>query len=158
MTGTLAPLFGVALGASPASIGVVISAAFLFPFFLAVPVGTVVDAIGPKPMLLLGTALLAIAPVGVAVVPSFPSLLVAQVLAGLGQLIAVVAAQAMVAPTFKIGTSPAPLVPSGPMDGAPSYISSLMGSASPASGILYVSNPSCSIRPSGPIVTSSCSA
>jgi len=97
MTGTLAPLFGVALGASPAAIGVVISAAFLFPLFLAVPVGTVVDAVGPKPMLLLGTALLAIAPVWIAIAPSFPSLLVAQVLAGLGQLIAVVAAQSMVA-------------------------------------------------------------
>lgn len=103
MTGTLAPLFGVALGASPAAIGVVISAAFLFPFFLAVPVGTVVDAVGPKPMLLLGTALLAIAPVWIAIAPSFPSLLVAQVLAGLGQLIAVVAAQAMVA---RLGEGP----------------------------------------------------
>ncbi len=103
MTGTLAPLFGVKLGASPAAIGVVISAAFLFPFFLAVPVGTVVDAIGPKPMLLLGTSLLAIAPVVVVVMPSFSSLLLAQVLAGLGQLIAVVAAQAMVA---RLGEGP----------------------------------------------------
>lgn len=97
MTVTLAPLFGVALGASPAAIGVVISAAYLFPFFLAIPVGAVVDAIGPKPMLIVGTGLLASAPVWVAVSPSLAGLVALQVLAGLGQLVAVVAAQATVA-------------------------------------------------------------
>lgn len=97
MTGTLAPLLGGALGAPPAAIGVVISAAFLFPFFLAIPVGSLVDAAGPKPMLLIGTGLLAVAPAWVAAAPSLTSLIVVQVLAGLGQLIAVVAAQSLVA-------------------------------------------------------------
>jgi MFS family permease len=97
MTGTLAPLFGGALGASPAVIGVIVAAAFLFPFFLAIPVGSAVDAFGPKPMLLVGTATLGVAPLLVIAMPSLPSLIAAQVAAGLGQLIAVVAAQAVVA-------------------------------------------------------------
>lgn len=97
MIGPLAPLFSAALGAPPVAIGVVISAAFLFPFFLAIPVGSLVDTAGPKPMLLVGTGLLAAAPWLVVAYPSIASLLVLQVLAGLGQLIAVVAAQALVA-------------------------------------------------------------
>lgn len=97
MIGPLAPLFSAALGAPPAAIGVVISAAFLFPFFLAIPVGSAVDGIGPKPMLLVGTTLLAAAPWLVVAFPTLWALIVLQVLAGLGQLVAVVAAQSLVA-------------------------------------------------------------
>lgn len=97
MFGPLAPLLGGALGAPPFVIGVVISAAFLFPFFLAVPAGSLVDGVGPRPMLLIGTGLLAAAPSLVVASPSLASLIVLQVMAGLGQLIAVVAAQSLVA-------------------------------------------------------------
>lgn len=97
MAGTLAPLLAGALGATPAVIGMVIAATYLVPLFLAVPVGSLVDAAGPKPMLLAGAGLLAAAPLAVAVAPSLGALIVVQVLAGLGQLIAVVAAQAVVA-------------------------------------------------------------
>lgn len=97
MIGPLAPLFSAELGAPPAAIGVVISAAFLFPFFLAIPVGSIVDGFGPKPMLLVGTSLLAAAPWLVVVAPSLGALIGLQVVAGLGQLIAVVAAQSVVA-------------------------------------------------------------
>jgi len=97
MTGTLAPLLGASLGASPAVIGVVISAAFVFPFFFAIPAGTVVDAIGPRPMLLTGVALLGAAPLLIVLAPSLATLIVVQILTGLGQLTAVVAAQALVA-------------------------------------------------------------
>lgn len=97
MTGTLAPLLAGSLQAPPAVIGVVIAAAFVFPFFLAIPAGSLVDAGGPKPMLLTGTALLALAPAWVAIAPSLASLIAVQIAAGLGQLIAVVAAQSVVA-------------------------------------------------------------
>ena len=43
-------------------------------------------------------------------------------------------AQAIAAPTLRIGTSPAPFVPSGPMDGAPSKRSISTGTTSSASG------------------------
>ena len=97
MIGPLAPLFSAALGAPPAVIGIVISAAFLFPFFLAIPVGAIVDGFGPKPMLLAGTLLLSAAPWIVVASPNLGALIALQILAGLGQLIAVVAAQAVVA-------------------------------------------------------------
>jgi len=97
MTGTLAPLFAGALGAPPALIGVVVSATFMVPFFLAIVTGSLVDAVGPKPMLVVGTAILGAGPLLVILVPSLTTLILVQVATGLGQLLAVVAAQALVA-------------------------------------------------------------
>jgi len=97
MTGTLAPLLGASLGAPPAVIGVVVAAAFAFPLFLAIPVGGLIDRVGAKPVLLAGAGLLTFAPLLVAASPSLAALLAVQVLAGLGQLLGVVAAQASVA-------------------------------------------------------------
>lgn len=97
MVQPLAPLFAAGLGVSPAAIGVVISAAFVLPFFLAIPAGGLVDRYGPKRSLLAGTALLGGAPVLVIAAPSFLTLVVLQVLSGLGQLLMVVAAQSFVA-------------------------------------------------------------
>jgi MFS family permease len=97
MTGTLAPLFAGALGAPPAVIGVVVSATFLVPFLLAIVTGSLVDAVGPKPMLVVGTVILGAGPLLVIVAPSLTTLILVQVATGLGQLLAVVAAQALVA-------------------------------------------------------------
>lgn len=97
MTAPLAPLYSVALGASPAVIGAVIAAAFLFPLFLAVPVGSLVDRFGPRGMLLTGALLVGASPFLVPLFPGFASLGAVQVLGGLGQLLSVVAAQSMVA-------------------------------------------------------------
>ena len=94
MTGTLAPLLGASLGAPPAVIGVVVAAAFAFPLLLAIPVGGLIDRAGAKPVLLTGAGLLTLAPLLVAASPSLAALLAVQVLAGLGQLLGVVAAQA----------------------------------------------------------------
>jgi MFS family permease len=102
MTGTLAPLLGAALGAPPAVIGVVVSAAFAFPLLLAIPVGGLIDRVGAKPVLLGGAGLLTLAPLLVVAGPTLPGLLVVQVLAGLGQLLGVVAAQSLVA-SFGVG-------------------------------------------------------
>lgn len=93
MIGPLAPLYGARLGAPPATIGVIISAAYLLPFFLAIPIGQLVDRYGPKVMLIAGTMLLGTAPFVVVVAPGLASLVLVQVLAGLGQLLTVVAAQ-----------------------------------------------------------------
>lgn len=97
MVQTMAPLFSVALGIPPAAIGVVISAAFVLPFFLAIPAGAMVDRFGPKGPLLAGTALLGGAPILVTLAPSFLTLVILQVLSGLGQLLTVLAAQSFVA-------------------------------------------------------------
>lgn len=97
MIGPLAPLLAVSLGASPVVLGAVVSAAFALPLFLAIPAGSWVDAVGPRPALLVGLSILTLAPVTVAVAPSFPTLWTVQILSGLGQLVAVVAAQSWVA-------------------------------------------------------------
>jgi MFS family permease len=97
MTGTLAPLLGASLGAPPAVIGVVVAAAFAFPLVLAIPVGGLTDRAGAKPVLLAGAGLLTFAPLLAAASPSLAALLAVQVLAGLGQLLGVVAAQSSVA-------------------------------------------------------------
>jgi MFS family permease len=97
MISPLAPLYSIALGASPAIIGVVIAAGFLFPLFLAVPAGSLVDRYGSRGMLIVGTLLVGLSPFLVPLFPGFASLGLLQVLGGLGHLLAVVAAQAFVA-------------------------------------------------------------
>jgi MFS family permease len=97
MIAPLVPLFSVTLGASPAVIGLIIAAAFLFPLFLAIPAGSLVDRYGPKGLILGGALLLGLSPFFVAFFPGFLSLALLQVVNGLGHLIAVVAAQSFVA-------------------------------------------------------------
>jgi MFS family permease len=97
MISPLAPLYSIALGASPAIIGVVIAAAFLFPLFLAIPAGSLVDRYGSRGTLVVGTLLVGLSPFLVPLFPGFASLGLLQVLGGLGQLLAVVAAQSFVA-------------------------------------------------------------
>jgi MFS family permease len=97
MIAPLAPLYSVALGASPAIIGVVIAAAFLFPLFLAIPAGSLVDRYGSRGMLIAGTLLVGLSPFLVPLFPGFAALGLLQVFGGLGQLLAVVAAQSFVA-------------------------------------------------------------
>jgi MFS family permease len=93
----LAPLYSVALGASPAIIGVVIAAGFLFPLFLAIPAGSLVDRYGSRGMLIVGTLLVGLSPFLVPLFPGFASLGLLQVVGGLGHLLAIVAAQSFVA-------------------------------------------------------------
>lgn len=97
MIAPLAPLYSLALGASPAVIGVVIAAAFLFPLFLAIPAGSLVDRYGSRGILLAGSLLVGLSPFLVPLYPGFAALGLVQVLGGLGQLLAVVAAQSYVA-------------------------------------------------------------
>jgi MFS family permease len=97
MISPLAPLYSVALGASPAIIGVVIAAGFLFPLFLAIPVGSLVDRYGSRGMLIVGTLLVGLSPFLVPLFPGFASLGLLQVVGGLGHLLAIVAAQSFVA-------------------------------------------------------------
>lgn len=93
----LAPLYSLELGASPAVIGVVISAAFFFPLLLAVPAGSLVDRYGSRGILIVGTLLVGLSPFLIPLFPGFASLGLVQVFNGLGQLIAVIGAQSYVA-------------------------------------------------------------
>lgn len=93
----LVPLYSLALGATPIVIGALVSTGYLLPVFLAVPAGKLVDRWGPRLMLIAGTLGFLVAPSGVALVPGLATLVIAQVLAGLSQLLVVLAAQSAVA-------------------------------------------------------------
>ena len=97
MTTTLAPLLAVALGAPPALLGTVVAATFVLPLLLAIPTGGLVDAVGGRPLALVGTGVLVAAPVWVALDASIAALFALQILTGVGQLLGVVAAQSLVA-------------------------------------------------------------
>ena len=86
MLAPLVPLYAVHLGASPATVGVLISAAFWLPLLLALVVGARIDRAGPRVWLLWGTVALAAAPLLVAVAERLWVLAIAQVVIGLAQL------------------------------------------------------------------------
>ncbi len=97
MVVTLVPLLGVSLGATPATVGLLVSMGAVLPLFLATLVGVAVDRFGPVRLIVLGSIGIAAAPVLVAVSPSLVTLAVTQALVGLFHLMLVVAAQAYVA-------------------------------------------------------------
>ena len=97
MLGLLTPLVALRFGAGPALVGALVSAGFVLPLVLAVPAGSWVDRWGPRRMARLGFAAFALASLPMALAPSWPSLIVAYVVATLAHLIYVVAMQAMVA-------------------------------------------------------------
>jgi len=104
MAGTLAPLYAAFIAAPPALIGIVVSAMFVLPLGLAIPVGTLTDRISPRIMLVVGLIVIASAPIALALRPSLTTLLLMQVLVGLGQLAAVLGAQKSVT-RFRAGRS-----------------------------------------------------
>lgn len=91
------PLVALGLGASPSLIGLLVSVAYVFPVFLAMPVGAAVDRVGARRPMLAAAAAMACAPLLPAAYPGFGSLLVLQVVAGLAHLVFVIAAQRYVA-------------------------------------------------------------
>ncbi len=92
----LVPLLGLSLGSSTAIIGALVSSAFLLPLLVAIPMGNLVDQWGPRGLIAVGAAGLALAPALVAIAPSLAMLFAAQVLVGLAHLAIVVSAQALV--------------------------------------------------------------
>jgi MFS family permease len=93
----LVPMLGLSLGASPSAVGLLVSAAYGLPLFLAMPVGSLVDRVGARVPVLAGLAGLMLAPGLLAVQPSLAALAVAQVLFGVSHLVVVIAAQRFVA-------------------------------------------------------------
>ena len=78
MVEPLVPLYGLFLGASPALVGIIVSAAYLFPSLLAVPLGSMTDRWGPRQVTILGAALFLAGPLIVVLLPGLPTLVVAR--------------------------------------------------------------------------------
>lgn len=96
MVEPLVPLYSLSLGASPAAVGIIVSAAHLLPAFLAVPTGGLADRWGPRRVAALGAVLFLAGPALVVLVPGIPAVVAAQILTGVGQLGLVLAGQTFV--------------------------------------------------------------
>jgi len=90
------PLKALAWGASPATIGALVSAAFLAPTLLAIPMGGWVTRFGARRMMTLGAAWMATAPLAAIVWPGLAGLWVMQLAVGTGQLAMGISAQSTI--------------------------------------------------------------
>jgi len=96
MLSPLTPLLALQLGAGPIGVGLLVSAAFFLPLFLAMPVGALADSWGTRELILWGCAMMGLGPMGVALAPNFVTLSISQLLTGMGHLMIIVSAQTYV--------------------------------------------------------------
>jgi MFS family permease len=78
------PLYAAALGAREAQVGLIMGIFALSAMVLRPVAGDLADRIGRRPLVLLGTAIFLIAPVGYALVGGIPALLVVRLFHGTG--------------------------------------------------------------------------
>lgn len=78
------PLYATALGAREAHVGLIIGVFALAAMVLRPLAGDLADRLGRRPLVLLGTAIFALAPLGYAVVATVPGLLLLRVFHGTG--------------------------------------------------------------------------
>lgn len=91
------PLLAADLGASEALIGLLTSAAYLLPLFIALPAGALLGRFGVRHMAVFGSVCLVVGNGAYAVAQGFAVLAAARVLTGLAQVIVLLAVQAYVA-------------------------------------------------------------
>lgn len=91
------PLRAIDIGASPALIGFVLSAPYLLPMLLAIPLGGRVTRHGPQRMFALGAIGMIAGPLVSLTVDSLIALLITQLIVGLAHVVMVISAQSVVA-------------------------------------------------------------
>ncbi|MFP4200461.1 MAG: MFS transporter [Clostridia bacterium] len=92
----LVPLHVETLGATPETVGIVVSAFNFLPLFLAIPGGVIVDTLGYRAMIAVASVVMALALAGLALFPSIPVVALAQLLSGVGMVLVILATQAYV--------------------------------------------------------------
>ena len=97
------PVYGLQLGASPLVLGAVLSAQYLLPLALAIPLGGVVSRFGGRATLITGAGLMVAGLLAMHLWPGFGGLVLGQLLVGLAHLQMVLAAQTIIA---NLGTGP----------------------------------------------------
>jgi len=90
------PLKALALEISPSMIGLVVSAPYILPLILAIPVGGYVGRIGARRVIIGGGMAMAVGPVFSLLFPSLGGLLVTQLIAGMSNMLLIIAAQALI--------------------------------------------------------------
>ena len=96
MLDPLTPLLAHDLGSPPAVIGALVASGFALPLVLAIPMGHLLDRIGPRPYIACGAFFVTAGPAVVALAPALTSLLVSQVVVGFAQLSFVLATQTLI--------------------------------------------------------------
>lgn len=91
------PLRALELGASPATVGGLLSAPFWLPMLLAIPLGRLVTRLGARRMMLIGATGLTLGPWAAVVFPGMAGLLVTQLVIGLMQITMGISAQSTIA-------------------------------------------------------------
>jgi len=92
-----APLRAINIGVSPAVIGIVLSAPYLLPMLLAIPLGDRVTRHGPQRMFAIGAIGMIVGPLVSFTVNSLSALLITQLTVGLAHVVMVISAQSAVA-------------------------------------------------------------
>jgi MFS family permease len=91
------PLVALHLGASPATIGLLVAAPFVGPMFLSIPMGRLVTVFGARRMMSAGALGMALGPLAALISPTIIGLLVMQFVIGTLQVVMGIAAQATIA-------------------------------------------------------------
>ena len=97
MLGTLVPLFAVDRAVGATALGVLVALPNVFPVVLAVAAGRWVDRGGPTRWLVVGTAGVTVGPLLLVAAPGVAAMAASQLLVGVAQLFATLAAQSIVA-------------------------------------------------------------
>ncbi|XKH00393.1 MFS transporter [Marinobacter nauticus] len=97
------PVYGLQLGASPVALGAILSAQYLLPLLLAIPLGGVVTRYGGRSTLIAGAALMVVGLLSVHFWYGYAGLVLGQLLIGLAHLQMVLSAQTIIS---NLGTGP----------------------------------------------------
>ncbi len=97
MLGTLVPLFAVDRAIGATALGVLVALPNVFPVVLAITAGRWVDRGGPTRWLLVGSSGVTLGPLLLVAAPSIAAMAASQLLVGVAQLFATLAAQSIVA-------------------------------------------------------------
>jgi MFS family permease len=93
----LVPLAGVDLGASPVTVGLLVSSGHVLPMLLAMRLGRLADQIGARRILTFGAIGALLMPLAFVVTPGLPSLALTQLVSGLFHVCLAIASQSLVA-------------------------------------------------------------
>ncbi|MBB5321740.1 MFS transporter [Marinobacter oulmenensis] len=90
------PLKALELNIGPSVIGLVVSAPYILPLILAIPMGGYVGRIGAKKTIIAGGLGMAAGPVFSLLMPNLAGLLITQMIAGMSNMVLIIAAQALI--------------------------------------------------------------
>jgi len=90
------PLHALELGSSPLFVGVILSAPYLLPLVLAIPLGGLITRVGGKKIIIAGSIGMVAGPWMILMVPGFTGLIIAQLIVGMAHMVMVLAGQSII--------------------------------------------------------------